>query len=652
MRRIAILLVALASCTMETTPLGPGPTGASGPEGAIGATGEPGATGPSGATGPTGSIGATGDPGPSTPWTIGPGYTYYDGGRVGIGTTTPTADLQVSGTFAAPLTGTVAVLAGGSTLIGLGTLFTQEVRVGDAIKVAGEVFTVATITNDTQLTLSANHVAGATNATAYTDGDLLSVQNGAGEAKLVVDRSGRLGLGATTLQDRLHVAFGPGDSRRALAVTDDYGAQAVLVPTGLGVPGNSYANVGYNFFASSPSALRYRSGYNYASGAGFGLDGINFWTAVAGNGGDPLTPAVRMTVARSGNVGIGTANPTAMLHVLQEQGGMSNTYASRVGMVDGDQNADVFFHTKGTGGTPDDRHLINAQYGGATRLVVRGDGNVGIGLSVPGQPLDVNGTIRSRWAFQLNDGTTTGGGLFFHKAIFGSGTSLAPYLFAETGNSLYFGTNGSADVRMLIDTAGNVGIGTTTPVVPLQVIGDIRVGTSGTNGCLQRFDGAALAGSCASDERLKKSIASLDGALSKLAGLRPVTFEWRSAEFPDRHLGAGRQYGLIAQEVERVAPDFVDRGDDGYMSVKYGPEVSMLTMQAIKELKTEKDQLAGEVADLRSRLARLEAAAPQGEHAGRTTAPWLGLGLAVAVIGVVGIRRRRGPEADGTGGRS
>ncbi|MBI5479492.1 MAG: SUMF1/EgtB/PvdO family nonheme iron enzyme [Deltaproteobacteria bacterium] len=59
MTRVAILLVALSSCTMETTPLGPGPTGPTGPvgdPGATGATGPEGATGLTGATGPTGAV--------------------------------------------------------------------------------------------------------------------------------------------------------------------------------------------------------------------------------------------------------------------------------------------------------------------------------------------------------------------------------------------------------------------------------------------------------------------------------------------------------------------------------------------------------------------------------------------------------------------
>jgi cyclophilin family peptidyl-prolyl cis-trans isomerase len=64
------------------------------------------------------------------------------------------------------LTGTVSVDAGTSTVTGTGTAFQSEAGVGFAIQIAGEQFTVASIASDTELVLSANHVAGATAATA------------------------------------------------------------------------------------------------------------------------------------------------------------------------------------------------------------------------------------------------------------------------------------------------------------------------------------------------------------------------------------------------------------------------------------------------------------------------------------------------------
>jgi Chaperone of endosialidase len=156
----------------------------------------------------------------------------------------------------------------------------------------------------------------------------------------------------------------------------------------------------------------------------------------------------------------------------------------------------------------------------------------------------------------------------------------------------------STDERMTIDANGNVGIGTVAPVDKLQVVGDIRVGTSGTNGCIRNFSGAGIAGTCASDARFKKDVTPFGPTLAALTALQPVHFSWRAADFPERHFGTGRTYGLIAQDVEAVLPELVVTADDGYKSVDYS-KLPLLTIQAVKELKAEND-------DLKARLAALE----------------------------------------------
>ncbi len=95
---------------------------------------------------------------------------------------------------------------------------------------------------------------------------------------------------------------------------------------------------------------------------------------------------------------------------------------------------------------------------------------------------------------------------------------------------------------LVIDSAGNIGIGTIEPGFRLQVAGDAD------------FTGELTA---ASDRRLKRNIHSLDAALTQLRELNPVSYQFRDEEFPEMNLSSRDQMGLIAQEVEKVLPDLV-----------------------------------------------------------------------------------------------
>jgi hypothetical protein len=144
------------------------------------------------------------------------------------------------------------------------------------------------------------------------------------------------------------------------------------------------------------------------------------------------------------------------------------------------------------------------------------------------------------------------------------------------------------EVNVVVLPGGNVGIGTfqSFPTITdrLQVFGDIRVGTTGTNGCLLNFGGGTITGTCSSDRRFKKNITPFGPALDKLTALQPVHYFWRSTEFPDRHFGDAQTYGLIAQDVEQVLPELVVTNADGYKAVDYA-KLPLLTIQAVKELK-------------------------------------------------------------------
>jgi hypothetical protein len=80
-----------------------------------------------------------------------------------------------------------------------------------------------------------------------------------------------------------------------------------------------------------------------------------------------------------------------------------------------------------------------------------------------------------------------------------------------------------------------------------------------------------------SDQRLKKNIETISGALEKVLALRGVTFNWKDSTAPRRMMG------MIAQEVQRVVPELVFQNEkDGYYGINYG-ETTGLLIEAIKE---------------------------------------------------------------------
>lgn len=132
----------------------------------------------------------------------------------------------------------------------------------------------------------------------------------------------------------------------------------------------------------------------------------------------------------------------------------------------------------------------------------------------------------------------------------------------------------------------------------MQSAGDINL----TQGCFSiggSSIGSGVGGSCISDRRLKKNIESIRGALDKVCRLRPVHYRWRTDEIPLlARREKGLQTGLIAQEVEEVFPDLVKNGTDGYKRINYDTDFEVYLIQAVKELRAEKD---GQIAELKSK---------------------------------------------------
>jgi hypothetical protein len=106
-----------------------------------------------------------------------------------------------------------------------------------------------------------------------------------------------------------------------------------------------------------------------------------------------------------------------------------------------------------------------------------------------------------------------------------------------------------------------------------------------------------------------------------------VSYEFKDPK--EFHELSGERIGMIAQEVEKVFPDWVSTGKDGYKRLSYrGFEA--LTVEALRQLRQEKD---ASIAELKSSNAQIQKdLAAQREINDRLEARLAALERAVATI--------------------
>lgn len=286
------------------------------------------------------------------------------------------------------------------------------------------------------------------------------------------------------------------------------------------------------------------------------LDGWSILQDVEGNGtknfsigetvvGTPTQYPPRLVIAQgNGNIGLGTSSPTARLNLVGGGIKIHNGFSRSTAR-------------------PSLTTLSIGNY------EIRGVGSIGGNTQIDGAD---DGFLR----------LSAGGGssVSAQSSIDISGGSDNP----DMNNSLVFRTSGTE--RFRVNSSGNIGIGTTTPSVSLQVAGDIIANS--------------IAGS--SDARFKSNINPIENSLQKVQQLRGVTFDWKTEEFPERAFSDNRALGFIAQEVEKVLPEVVqtEKTAEGYKSVQYDKVVALL-VEAIKEQQKQIEVLQKEIKKIKKR---------------------------------------------------
>ena len=203
---------------------------------------------------------------------------------------------------------------------------------------------------------------------------------------------------------------------------------------------------------SFTARLAHADGINGAAGGAVGL-----WVN---------TNVEALHITPTGNVGIGTTSPNALLEVshsgfnsgvrLTDTTNAANSLEiSNFGVGSG-----IAFDPQANGG--------NFYFGrnfSLSNFVVQ-SGNVGIGTATPGVQLEISTHGSATPGFKITDTTNAANSLAINN--FGSGAGVA---FDPQGNggNFYFGRNFS--LSNFIVQSGNVGIGTTTPNALLDVVG-------------------------------------------------------------------------------------------------------------------------------------------------------------------------------------
>jgi len=226
-----------------------------------------------------------------------------------------------------------------------------------------------------------------------------------------------------------------------------------------------------------------------------------------------------MRITNTGNVGIGTDSPSGLLHVQSASSGATASGNADELILEGSGNTglsilsgatslgNIFFADSGD--TADgyinyDQSGRSMRFGTATteRMRIDASGNVGIGTSSPSSYQanadDLVVATTGHTGITIASGTSHLGNIHFADGTSGDDAYRGFIQYDHITNYMRFATNASEAMR--IDSSGNVGIGLTSPAAPLDVVSNsgstgvnIRGRSSDNNGSLYFTSNANIA---------------------------------------------------------------------------------------------------------------------------------------------------------------
>lgn len=342
---------------------------------------------------------------------------------------------------------------------------------------------------------------------------------------------------------------------------------------------------------------------------------------------------------KTGNVGIGTLNPLQKLHVNGASILADNTiiyprlYASSVvaGLVRdtatwtavsgvGGRNANTGttwaigssasnLQIGFSNGTTDNSLQTAIQVSGTRNVLLNPvSGNTGIGTLSPGYKLDVSGS--GVYAARFINTSASGRGLY------ASCSNTAGSGYGVLGYGGYIGIVGQANLGGAGARYGVYGYATGGTIANYGVYGAAPANAGGTNSNWAVYASGSMyatSGFFSSDAKLKKDVTTFENAMDKINQLQPRTYNFKTDEFKYMNLPAEKQYGFIAQELEKVFPEMVrkvvqpidvdnkEKGNIEFKAINYTELIPVLT-QALKEQNSEIETLKAAMAEMKEMM--------------------------------------------------
>lgn len=211
--------------------------------------------------------------------------------------------------------------------------------------------------------------------------------------------------------------------------------------------------------------------------------------------------------------------------------------------------------------------------------------------------------------------------LGFHAGIGVNGSSTGTgntYIGGQAGSST---TTGANNILVGVSAGSNLTVGSGNLIIGNSAFapanntnnyllvrgngGDVLRGTMNSGNLSAQ--GAAL--DFHSDSRLKNDIETVENPVDSLVKIRGVTFKWNGLTNKDTE---STQYGVVAQEVEKVFPHLVTLGPVNangkrYLEVAYNGFIPIL-IEAVKEQQQQIAKMQSDIDELKQAVKELQAA--------------------------------------------